>query len=182
MGTIVMNPVGGGQLTQDSPVFRPLVTKSGSKNLAQLALRYIFANPQVDTIIAGISCRRDIDEAIAAAEAPVLTAEIRSALADLVENLDLKNVNFCTKCGYCLPCPQEVNIPKVMEAIYQQRYLGFKETARKIYGRIAASEKISGTDAGACTQCGQCLPKCTQKLAIPQEMSYAHQHFGKNPK
>jgi len=177
IGTIVMNPVGGGTFAEHSPMFDELLSLTGSVSCADLAIRYVLSNPDVDTIISGISKISDVDASMGSLMRPLFDATTLQKIDTFLEGLSVENVHFCTNCGYCMPCPQEVNIPKVMEAIYNYRYLGFKKNAKQLYKRISSVEWIKGNDAAACINCGICTPKCTQNLPIPEEMNFAREHM-----
>jgi predicted aldo/keto reductase-like oxidoreductase len=177
IGTIVMNPVGGGKLTEESAVFEPFVKASGSRDLAELAIRYVLSNPSVDTIISGISKISDVSHICETAQSRPLSAEIIAAIDATVTRLSPVNSHFCTSCGYCMPCPSNVNIPKVMEAIYNKRFLGLSKEAAQIYASIGTYSWVPGSRANACTSCNACVAKCTQKLDIPAEMAYAKEQF-----
>jgi hypothetical protein len=89
------------------------------------------------------------------------------ALVDKVREtmLGLSPVD-CTRCEYCLPCPQGVNIPRVFD----------------YYNRVAVYNDLEGTREGYrmfvddaqkasnCIQCEECLPKCPQNLPISDWM------------
>lgn len=173
IGTIVMNPVAGGKLAEESPVFQEIKARAGAPSLADLAVRYVLSNSAVDTIISGISKPSDVEAVAASAARPKFDRATCAAIEAFVDRLASKQVRFCTACGYCMPCPQEVNIPQVMEAIYNHRYLGFTQSARQHHAQIKSSKWIAGTNASACTACGACVPKCTQQLDIPKEMAWA---------
>ena len=68
--------------------------------------------------------------------------------------------NLCTGCGYCKYCPQEIDIPKFMDA-YNEKILGnsAEDRLKWHWGMPAAL-------AAECVQCGQCETLCTQHLPI----------------
>lgn len=171
LGTIVMNPVGGGRLAEPSKVLLELAEIVGAKTAPELALRFILSAPFIDTIIAGISKKEDVDMAIAAAEAPAFTEADQARIHDFLQRINAESAGFCTSCGYCMPCPQGVDIRGVMAAIHGDRYWGLTESARRHYQHI-------NKNAEACTSCGQCEAKCTQHLPIAQEMRFARERFG----
>jgi predicted aldo/keto reductase-like oxidoreductase len=178
IGTLVMNPVGGGKLSEDSPVFDQVVRSTGSKSLADLAVRYVAANPDIDTLLCGMTRTSDVDNTIASAARPLTPGQCAEVDA-FVKTLAPENTGCCTNCGYCMPCPQEVNIPQVMQAIYNDRILGFKKDADRLHREIGQFSWVPGAGSDACIDCGICLPKCTQKLDIPKEMAWARERFGK---
>ncbi|MCY2929748.1 MAG: aldo/keto reductase [Planctomycetota bacterium] len=167
MGTIVMNPVGGGKLTEESAVLKRLARKVGATSVADLAVRFVLANPNVDTILCGMNRPGDVDATVASAHRPAFTAEQVAAIRKFLAERTPKSVGFCTACNYCMPCPKGLPIPAIMGAIYEHRFLGFKAAARSMY------QWCGPVKADACSHCRQCEPKCTQKLKISDEMTWA---------
>lgn len=175
IGTAVMNPVGGGKLAEASGVLMKLAESVGAVSVADLAVRFVLSNPNVDTILCGMSKPADVDDTIASADRPPFTAEQLASLRDAMEALSRKTVGFCTACKYCLPCPTGINIPQIMGAIYEERFLGLMQSAKRSY-RGAGHVK-----ADACTRCGECEGRCTQKLGIMEEMAYAAAQYADTP-
>ncbi|MDX9976116.1 MAG: aldo/keto reductase [FCB group bacterium] len=167
IGTIVMNPVGGGKLTEDGKYLAKLAEGVGAESVPDLAIRYLMSNPNIDTIISGISKGSDVDSSIASVDAGALSKDQMARIHAFLEMVSVEHTGFCTGCGYCMPCPNNVDIREIMAAIYDERYWGLREAARQRY------TEIRGSKAEACTKCGQCAPKCTQHLDIPAEMAYA---------
>lgn len=180
IGTIVMNPVGGGKLASAGTAFDDAVGEMGCTGLADLAIRWVLANPDVDTIISGLAKVSDVDDSLASAGRPRFSPEEWEAINRVVDARSAVGLGFCTRCEYCMPCPREVNIPRVMDAIYDHRYLGFIEEGRKIYHSIG-DQWTKGKNAKACTSCGDCVPKCTQGLDIPAEMAWARKTWPNPP-
>lgn len=167
IGTIIMNPVGGGVLAESSPVLQKLADDVGAETVPELAIRYVLSNPDVTTIISGISKKSDVDASVAAAEKPTFSDDAMQRISAFLDDLTPEKTGFCTGCKYCLPCPHGINIPAIMSSINDARYWGLIERARKKYSRI------NGPKADACTECGVCEERCTQGLSIPEEMKYA---------
>ncbi len=172
IGTLIMNPVGGGRLAQDSPVLLDLARKVGAADVPELAIRYILSNPAVTTVISGISKPADVDRTVAAAEKPCFDAEQMREIEAFLSARTPESGGFCTGCEYCLPCPQGVDIPAVMKCIYNARAWGLHRQARREYGKIEAGKR-----AEACTACRLCEAKCTQNLPIAEEMKWAAAHL-----
>jgi hypothetical protein len=74
----------------------------------------------------------------------------------------------CTGCGYCLPCPQGVDIPGSFRC-YNVKYLESKQVAVKDYIKTTASRKRPGS-ASLCNECGKCEPLCPQHIPIRKEL------------
>jgi predicted aldo/keto reductase-like oxidoreductase len=173
IGTVIMNPVGGGMLTQQSAVLAELVEAAGAASLPDLAIRYLLSNPSIDTIISGFSKPLDIIDSISSAERPKFSPEKMSMLRERLDAILQGCQAFCTGCKYCMPCPQGIDIPSVLYGIGQERFWGFEKHARDHFARM------NTPGAEACTACSACEEKCTQHLRISEEMTYAADKFGK---
>jgi uncharacterized protein len=172
IGTVVMNPVGGGKFAEESPVLTKLANEVGATSVADLAVRFVLSNANVDTILCGISKSSDVDDTVASADRPAFDADQLKAIDNFFEQYSRKSVGFCTACRYCMPCPTGINIPAIMGAIYEDKFLGLKQGAKRAY-RWAGKVK-----ADACIRCGECEKKCTQSLKIMDEMAYAAKEYG----
>ncbi len=172
IGTVLMNPNAGGRLAEPSDVLMKLAEDVGASSVPDLAMRYLHSNADIDTIIVGINQRRDVDDAVRAAEEPEFTPEEMGRIDSFLDKLSIEEVGSCTACKYCMPCPQEIDIPAVLSCIYYDRFWGLKEAARKSYSRI------KGPKADACTECRECEDKCTQNIKVAEEMKYAAETFG----
>jgi hypothetical protein len=172
IGTVTMNPVGGGRLTEESEILMGLAREVGAESVPEMAIRYVLSNSDIDTMLCGMSKISDVDHSIASVERGPFDVGQLAKIDEFIAARSRENVGFCTACKYCLPCPQGIAIPAIMGAIYEERYLGLVERAQRIYDK--AGEK----KADACVKCGACEPKCTQHLPIMQEMEYASRKFG----
>jgi len=72
----------------------------------------------------------------------------------------------CTRCGYCMPCPNGINIPFNFE-LYNDAvvYEDVKEAPFR-YKRFMAE----GERASACTACRACEGKCPQQSLVSEWM------------
>jgi len=170
IGTIAMNPVGGGKLTEASPILMEIARAVGAISVPDLALRYLLSNPALDTFLCGMTRDTDVDDCLASLARGPLAAPAVAEIDAFLDRVDPQNAHFCTGCRYCLPCPQGIEIPAIMSCVYDQRFLGLAESASKRY----ASLKVK---AGACAECGQCEERCTQHLAIVKELAFAAATF-----
>jgi uncharacterized protein len=172
IATIVMNPIGGGMLAENSPV---LTAATAGLDPIETAHRYLLGDPNVDTVLCGISKPSDITNTLANFAKPPLTGPQRASLAQAYAKLSKQGQGFCTDCHYCMPCPQGLNIPGIMHTAYLHRLLQCPEAAAYFYNWVAnAAQK---TTAEHCAQCGECETKCTQKLPIQEHIRYVAEHL-----
>lgn len=171
LGVVVMGPVGGGRLSGFSPQIRALLPDSFTSTPA-LALRFVLAHPGVDVALSGMSTIRMVEEnaATASREEPLSADELERMKRMLDESKALADL-YCTGCGYCMPCPNDVNIPKNFEYMNYYRVYGLHDFARDAYARLGnPGEMVRGLKAEACIECGECEDKCPQGIPIMKQL------------
>jgi predicted aldo/keto reductase-like oxidoreductase len=75
----------------------------------------------------------------------------------------------CTGCNYCMPCPQNVNIPGCFAAYNASFAVNFIEGAKQYMTNTAATSKNTHV-ASKCVGCATCEGHCPQKIAIRAEL------------
>ncbi len=167
IATIVMNPLAGGLLTHESDVLEQAVFDAvGIKNVVEGAQRYLAGDENIDTILCGINKPSDITSTMDNYSKPPLTAQQRKDLEEAMSKISSKSMGFCTSCKYCMPCPEGINIPAMMNIVYLDKLLRMSGAAKKRYQQLVKPDN----SPAKCTQCGQCEEKCTQKLKITEEL------------
>lgn len=164
LGVCVMGPVGGGRLSS-LPV--PVQERLGIDEFraVSLALRFALTNPSVTCAISGMGTPQMVDENVAAAGEGVLDAGERQELVALLDELDELANLYCTGCNYCAPCPHGVSIAERFDLMNQHKVWGRTKQAREKYQQLRAKES-----EGDCEECGECLPKCPQEIAIIDQL------------
>lgn len=179
MGVVVMGPVAGGRIAGMAPDF---AEKAGIKvnSNAELAMRFVYANKNVDCALSGMSNMQMVEENIVTAskaDNPLSATEIES-LDRLMNEYKKLSELYCTGCNYCMPCPQDVNIPFIFSQMNNFRIYGLKDIAKSEYARIGAENGISGLKADMCIECGICESKCPQKIEIINQLKECAEILG----
>ncbi len=178
LGVLVMGPIGGGRLGGPSRTIQGML--AGRRvSTPELALRFVLANPYVSCALSGMGSRQMVDENVAVASRGArLTAEELAHIDQAArENSRLADL-YCTDCGYCMPCPQEVNIPLNFRLMNLHRVYDVTDHARAEYAQIGTRPWMPGKRADQCTRCGECEPKCPQRLAIRDQLEETAQALG----
>lgn len=178
MGIVVMGPVGGGRLGAPSEQIRKMLSTEVASS-AEVALRFVLANPNVTTAISGMGTIEQVEEnaATASREEPLSAKEKQSIEASLIENKRLAEL-YCTGCKYCMPCPNDVNIVENFALMNQHKLYGLTDHARGLYNRLSNAEKPErGKKAEECIECGACEPKCPQKIKIMEQLREVAETF-----
>jgi predicted aldo/keto reductase-like oxidoreductase len=170
LGVIVMGPLGGGRVS-GLPIEMAKNLGIEVKSSAELALRFVLANQNVDCALSGMGSLQMVEENIATAsnELPLSTTEVDAINAMMKENEKLAQL-YCTGCAYCMPCPAEVNIPYIFQMMNYHKVYGLTQFAKNGYNGIGVNQWTPGKQAYECTSCGICETKCPQKIKIRQQL------------
>jgi uncharacterized protein len=170
LGVVVMGPVGGGRLGVPSAVIQRLIP-GGAKSSAELALRFVLTNPNITCALSGMGSRSMVEEnTVVASNASELSeGEVTAINAAMAQNRKLADL-YCTGCSYCMPCPQEVNIPLNFELMNYHRVYSLTDYARQEYTKIGTNPWMKGKRADECIECGECEEKCPQHLNIREQL------------
>ena len=176
ISVVIMEPLFGGVLV--NPV-GPMgdVWKESGRNPVDLALRWLWDKPEVSLVLSGMSSMDQTVENVAIAERSsvnCLTDEERAIIEKARLAYEASTPVKCTKCGYCLPCPFGVDIPKNFELYNSGKSLPGSMTLNKIlYSYLPETHR-----ADHCTECGECEGKCPQHLPIRQHLKETHELLG----
>jgi uncharacterized protein len=178
LGVVVMGPVGGGRLGMPSEAIQKLIP-GGLKSSAELAMRFVFANPNISCALSGMGSLAMVEEnaATASRDSALSPDEISALNAAMEQNKKLADL-YCTGCGYCMPCPHEVNVPLNFQLMNYHRVYGLTDYARQEYQKIGTNEWMPGKRAEDCLECGECEGKCPQKLPIRDQLRETAQTLG----
>lgn len=182
MGVAIMGTVGGGRLVSPSEKLQGMV-KDGAKSTPEIAVRFVISNPNVTVALSGMNSMAQVEENTAtAARDEALSEEERGRVIEILnESQELAKL-YCTGCGYCMPCKNDVDIPENFTVMNLYRVFGLKELARSRYKGLGKRRKHDGTTveawATACIECGECEPKCPQKIPIIDQLKETHATLG----
>jgi predicted aldo/keto reductase-like oxidoreductase len=172
LAVVVMEPIKGGKLAVTPPgEVQTIWDKADVKRTpAERALQWVWNHPEVSVVLSGMSMMRHGEETLTYADrsGPGTLNEEELALYD--EAKDAYNrLGFigCTACQYCMPCPQAVNIPGILDQYNEYHMKGGGEEAKAEYWNNVTPEN----HASHCTACGICEEKCPQNLPIRKFMN-----------
>lgn len=173
LGVAIMGPIAGGRLGTPSKVIQNILPKKlYSSN--EIALKFVLTNPNVTCALSGMENIQMLEENVRITNESDYLSEDE---LDIVNKsmLEMKNLSdlYCTGCKYCIPCPKEVNIPRVFELMNYYKLYDIKDYAKEEYKKLNG-ENNRGYDGSVCVECGKCIDKCPQKIEIIDQLKESH--------
>ncbi len=187
VGVVIMKAMGGcgaplqfpqwgarflGKPELDWPDPSEFVAHFGKDGLerAERSLRFVMAH-DIDTVIPGIRSVEEVDYVVKAAEAfKGLTDDEKVAY----KFGELPPEPFCRGCGVCMPCPDGVEISRILRWDTYCSFYNIKKWTRDQYPKL--STKVNG-----CTECGQCEDKCPYHLPVITMLKAADTRLKQGP-
>jgi len=175
LAVVIMEPIRGGQLAGRVPDSVQAIWDSAPvrRTPADSALQWVWNQPEVSVVLSGMSTMQHVVENVESAGRSGVgsLSDEELALFDRVraEYQALSPIP-CTKCEYCLPCPNGVKIPTVFEVYNELMMYGDEGRARWFYSTLDEAQR-----ANNCIECGECLDQCPQSIEIPDWLAKAHE-------
>lgn len=179
---VVMEPLLGGRLAKvPDEVKAELTAVRADATPASWAFRWVGSHPNILVTLSGMTTMDVLEENVKTFSPldPCTKAE-NELLAKVADQMMGVPVIPCTSCSYCMPCPYGVAIPdnfafyndcvtnKTLPtdrsaADYVQKLRAYQESYRKAIPAAARADQ--------CMDCEACLPKCPQRIRIPNQMA-----------
>lgn len=179
LAVIVMEPLLGGKLANPPGEIGELFRQAGKKRTpADWALQWVWDHPQVSMVLSGMSKFEQLQENLNSADHSGINSldpDDLDFIRQVRREFESRAVISCTKCGYCLPCLNGVNIPKNFEIYNDSIMYEDLPTARMVYSMFMSEDE----QAGQCLECGVCETACPQGIAIGEWLVKVHDSLGK---
>ncbi len=177
LAVVIMEPLLGGRLANPPGKVLDVFESYGENTPADWALQWVWNQPEVSLLLSGMSTMGQVEENILSANKSGI-GSLGAQELELIQRAKEKYRELilipCTKCGYCQPCPNGVNITRNFKLFNDGFMYGDIETCRGIYANYMAE----ANRAGSCIQCKICEEKCPQKIKISEWMPKAHAVLG----
>lgn len=173
---MIMEPLRGGRLVNRLPEKAVNIFHNHIPNHTpvQWALKWLWNQPEVTVVLSGMNSQEMLSDNISTAsstEINELSCEDENMLKNVAKAINEKMKVGCTGCGYCMPCPKNIDIPGTFAA-YNRKYSDGWFASLKEYFMCTVLRK-NQTCASNCVGCGKCEQHCPQNIKIREELSNA---------
>ncbi len=179
LAVVIMEPLKGGRLAIHPPeeVIQLWNTTKIKQSPAAWALKWVCNHPEVSVVLSGMGTLDQVIENIKIIEDayPNSLTELELTTIHKVKEKynELMKVP-CTGCGYCMPCPNKVDIPGNF-ALYNDAFMyNTLEKSISEYHQMKERKRAS-----ACITCGKCLEACPQNISIIEYLKDVDNTLGK---
>jgi hypothetical protein len=170
LAVVVMEPLMGGRLASPpKDVLEAMESSSVRRTAAEWALQWLWDQPEVSVVLSGMSDMSQVEENLGSANRSRVWSFSPAELAVISEargKYSLRTAIPCSKCNYCMPCPNGLNIPANFEFFNYARLFDDVAGARFKYQIFLTEAQRSS----ACTDCGICEGLCPQQIPISDWM------------
>ena len=172
VGVVAMCALAGGLLAAPSKTLQELMP-GGSVTTAAAGLKFVLANPAVGCACSGMATADQVRENAAVADSfDGLDADEWSQVRAILDEFRVLQERFCTSCGYCMPCPNGVDIPESFRPYNYDQVYGLRGWAQEQYRNMEPGKR-----AERCTECRECESKCPNQIPIPTQLELVRESF-----
>jgi len=173
LAVVVMEPVRGGRLARaPEPVAKVWQGATQKRSPAEWALLWVWNQPEVSVALSGMSTMQQVVQNMAIAERArpgILSAEELAVIDRAREAYKGLAPIPCTGCGYCMPCADGVEIPRILQMYNDATMYNDPRPPQFAYRGLKEEQR-----AHQCTTCGQCTDACPQDIDVPGWLEKAH--------
>jgi len=170
LAVVVMEPLLGGRLADPPNDIREAMERFPvRRSPAQWAFDWLWDQPEVSVVLSGMTTMEQLEENLRYAsesQQDVFAEGERKLIADVQQKYLSRTVIPCTRCNYCMPCPNGLNIPGNFE-FFNYAHSFDDLAAAKFRYKVFLSE---AERASQCIDCGICEDACPQQIPISEWM------------
>jgi uncharacterized protein len=179
LAVVVMEPLRGGRLTKRPPetVARVWAKARQGRTLAEWGLRFVWNLSSVSTVVCDMGSMEQLAENLSIAESAEvdgLTVQEEVLISQVREEYRKLRHIPCPSCRPCMPCPMDIDVPRLFEVYNDALMYDDLETARS----ICRDEQLYPQN---CTECRLCENRCAKRLPIVDWVTKVRELLGVCP-
>ncbi len=165
---VIMEPIKGGMLANfGADIKKKFAELNPEASVASFALRWVASLPNVKVVLSGMSTMEQVEDNLKTfVDFKPLSEEEAKGIDEIVNIINSRVQNGCTGCGYCMPCPAGVNIPKNFRVWNTYHMYQSYDAVRWNW----ETEMKDCEKAKNCVECGMCEAACPQALSIREDL------------
>jgi predicted aldo/keto reductase-like oxidoreductase len=172
---IIMEPLLGGKLANGVPPkgVRIFGDANAGYSPAAWSLRWLWNQPEVTVVLSGMNADSQLRDNLNTVDGAVVgcLSDEEDAAIDAVRAVFKEAYKIpCTGCNYCMPCPQNVDIPSCFAAYNASFANGFITGMTQYLTSTGANSSVEDSSVRRCVKCGRCEAHCPQHIAISREL------------
>jgi predicted aldo/keto reductase-like oxidoreductase len=172
LAVVIEKPLKGGRLIREIPESVAELWNKGIPNRspAEWALRWVWNHPEVSVLIGDMNSLEDVKANASLADQAMpncLTIEDELLFNRIREAYNSKKVIPCTGCYSCMPCPRDIDVPRIFEIYNDAVMYNDNSAAKTLYA-------MENHCIDECNNCGSCIKTCGRSIAIPDRLKEAY--------
>lgn len=168
VGIIGMKPFGGGAFLEKGNRISEILNQD-THQLVETFMKFCLSYG-TSTVLTGVKTIEELEQNVSIGNSFIpYSDEALEKLISITESIK-GNGEFCHRCGYCLPCPQNIDIPLIMRLNEYSSKFDSNDWTKSLYKHIQKADR--------CIECGICEEKCPFKLPVREILKEAHRRLG----